>query len=301
VHERAFSAAAELPMRRTGGLLLLISLIAPANLPGQAPVLPGPAATNRIELAAQELQRIKNLVEIGLEARIRLEQAERNLIDARDAALLEETEYTPSSALSDQVVEDLIKAAQRRVEQAQARVELAKKLNAEGVAPQSDLTEREENLTSRQLDLDWAIARARFRAESAASAELSASIVYPPATTPLEPPSAFGNGMERYDGAGIFDEARDLKPLLVAFETEFNRTLPISADGETALHRSLGFDHRGRIDVAINPRNPQGIWLRRYLRSRNIPYYAFAHAVAGKATAAHIHIGPGSTQLHSSD
>ena len=288
-------------MRRTGGLLVLISLIASANLPGQAPVPSGPAPTNRIELAAQEVQRIKKLVEIGLEARIRLDEAERNLMEARDAALLEETEYAPSSSLSDQLVQDLIKAAQRRVDHAAARVELAKKLNAEGVAPQSDLTEREEDLTSRQLDLDWAIARARFRAESAASAELSASIVYPPATTPVEPPSAVGNGMERYDGAGIFDEARDLKPLLVAFETEFNRTLPISADGETALHRSMGFDHRGRVDVAISPGNPQGIWLRRYLRSRNIPYYAFTHAIAGKATAAHIHIGPGSTQLHSSD
>ncbi len=59
----------------------------------------------------------------------------------------------------------------------------------------------------------------------------------------------------------------------------------------------MGFDHRGRIDVAIHPLAPEGIWLRRYLRSRKIPYYAFTFAIAGKATAAHIHIGPGSNRL----
>ena len=37
--------------------------------------------------------------------------------------------------------------------------------------------------------------------------------------------------------------------------------------------------------------------MRRYLKSRQIPYYAFTHAIPGKATAAHIHIGPGSTRL----
>jgi hypothetical protein len=37
------------------------------------------------------------------------------------------------------------------------------------------------------------------------------------------------------------------------------------------------------------------------LKSRLIPYYAFTHAMAGKATAAHIHIGPGSTRLTSAD
>src|SRR5581483_10859683 len=138
----------------------------------QTPVTSGTTSTNRVELAAQELQRIKKMVDMGVEARIRLEQAERNLTDARDTALLEETQYTPSGALDDQLIKDLIQAARRRVEYAEGQVALAKKLNAEGVAPQSELTDREEYLTSRQLDLDWALARERFRTEAAASAEL---------------------------------------------------------------------------------------------------------------------------------
>jgi hypothetical protein len=108
----------------------------------------------------------------------------------------------------------------------------------------------------------------------------------------------FENGeMEHFDGRATFDEARDLRPIMEAFEAQFERPLPISADGETDVHRALGFDHRGRIDIALHPNAPEGIWLRRYLRSRNIPYYAFTSAVAGKSTAAHIHIGPGSTPL----
>jgi len=107
-------------------------------------------------------------------------------------------------------------------------------------------------------------------------------------------PKAFS---QRRPGLGTFDETRDLQAIEKAFEAEFDRPLPISADGETDVHRALGFDHRGRVDVAIDPRAPEGVWLRRYLRSRKIPYYAFTSAVAGKATAAHIHIGPGSTRL----
>ena len=67
--------------------------------------------------------------------------------------------------------------------------------------------------------------------------------------------------------------------------------------GETAVHRSLGFDHRGRVDVAISPDQPEGVWLRHYLTDNHIPYFAFRQAVPGKATGAHIHMGPMSTRL----
>ena len=77
-----------------------------------------------------------------------------------------------------------------------------------------------------------------------------------------------------------------------AFETRFAHPLPVSAMGETEVHRSLGFDHRNRIDVALQPELPEGLWLRNYLTAHNIPFFAFKSAVAHKATGAHIHIGP---------
>jgi hypothetical protein len=83
----------------------------------------------------------------------------------------------------------------------------------------------------------------------------------------------------------------------VAFARHFGKPLPVSAIGETAVHRALGFDHRGRVDVAIYPDLPEGIWLREYLTENRIPYFAFRQAVPGKATGAHIHIGPMSTRL----
>jgi hypothetical protein len=107
----------------------------------------------------------------------------------------------------------------------------------------------------------------------------------------------FAQGMEHYEGDGAFDESRELAPLEFAFASRFDRPLPISAEGETEVHRALGFDHRGRVDVAVVPSQPEGIWLRQYLQLHKIPYYAFAHAIPGKATAAHVHIGPGSTRL----
>ena len=38
-----------------------------------------------------------------------------------------------------------------------------------------------------------------------------------------------------------------------------------------------------------------------YLESKQIPYFAFRMAVPGKATGAHIHVGPESTKLALSD
>jgi len=73
--------------------------------------------------------------------------------------------------------------------------------------------------------------------------------------------------------------------------------LPVSADGETAVHQAMGFDHRNRVDVALFPDTAEGKWLRHYLEASSIPYYAFRSLVVGKATAAHIHIGPPSTRL----
>jgi len=51
------------------------------------------------------------------------------------------------------------------------------------------------------------------------------------------------------------------------------------------------------VDVALLPDTTEGTWLRHYLEASSIPYYAFRSFVAGKATAAHIHIGPPSNRI----
>jgi hypothetical protein len=96
--------------------------------------------------------------------------------------------------------------------------------------------------------------------------------------------------MERFDGNGTFTRS-EFSQIKAAFEKQFGKPLPVSADGATAVHRALGFDHSNRVDVALVPDTAEGMWLRHYLEMSAIPYYAFRTFIPGKATAAHIHIG----------
>ena len=260
-------------------------------------------ANKRIELAQQELQKVTELVEAGALPRARLEQAQQDLADAQDDAILERTLYgeLPIQDLTDKLMDEMVAAAQRRVERQQARLEEAQRLVANGIAPQSSLTPFEEDLAIRRMNLNLAHSRAHLMGELASISKFEQSIKEIQNATQIEYRDTFSPGMEHYEGSGNFDEARDLKPLASAFERKFDRPLPISAEGATSLHRAMGFDHRGRVDVALVPTDTEGTWLRRYLRSRRIPYYAFTRSVRGKATAAHIHIGPGSTRLHNAD
>ena len=66
--------------------------------------------------------------------------------------------------------------------------------------------------------------------------------------------------------------------------------------GESAVHRAMGFDHTGRFDLALSPSQPEGVWARQYLTGKGVTFLAFNGAVQGKATGAHIHIGPPSTR-----
>ena len=63
----------------------------------------------------------------------------------------------------------------------------------------------------------------------------------------------------------------------------------------SAVHRAMGFDHHGRFDLAVSPSQPEGVWARRYLTEKHVTFFAFRSAVPGRATGAHIHIGPAST------
>ena len=264
---------------------------------------PQAIVNKRIQLAQDEIQKIAQLVQAGALPKLRLEQAEQDLADVQDDAILERTLYgeLPVEDLTDKLIEDMVAAAQRRVERQQARLDAMKKLVDEGITALSSLSAPEQELATRRMNLDLAHSRAHVMGELAALAKFEKSSAAIQDATRVEYRDMFAPGMEHYEGSGIFEESRDLKPLAVAFKKKFDHSLPISAEGETDLHRALGFDHTGRVDVAINPSDPEGVWLRRYLKSRQIPYYAFTRAIRGKATAAHIHIGTGSTRLHNAD
>jgi hypothetical protein len=100
----------------------------------------------------------------------------------------------------------------------------------------------------------------------------------------------------RYSGSARW-VIRDTVKVEGFFNDKFNRQLPISAYGQTAVHDKLGFDHSNAIDVALHPDSKEGQELMGYLRQAGIPFLAFRSAIPGAATGAHIHIGLPSSRL----
>lgn len=184
--------------------------------------------------------------------------------------------------------EQLIDAAKRRVDRQELRYKEAR-------AALSNGDDTAENVKALYQDL-----QKRFREQE--QAILRASVLKDIVETARLERRRYGRGkiMEKYQGNGVFTTV-DLKIVAAAYVRKWGRALPISALGQTSTHKSMGFNHQGRVDVALSPDQPQGVWLRNYLETLGIPYYAFRAAMKGSATAAHIHIGPGSARTHGTD
>lgn len=247
------------------------------------------------EIKRMEVERLRNMAASGAIPRARLDQAQAELADAQDNMILRRTLYG-SLRIEDftkEQADEMIAAAQRLVERQQERFDRNMQLVQEGVIARATVAAQMEDLQFRLKALDLARYRAKLVEELSeqvrAEEELDAPVRYQVRSV-----------IERFDGLGVFRET-DFSRLSRAFQKRFARPLPVSARGETALHRSLGFDHRGRVDIALNPDQREGIWLRSYLKKLKIPYYAFRAAVRGKATAPHIHLGPPSLRLRTAD
>ena len=279
----------------TGMKMRLLGAAILCSLALTAQTVTAPAGDS-VSRAQQEIEKMRDLVAAGALAPARLAEAEQALGDAHDEAILNRTLYGSVTVqdLTEEQSSEMITAARRRLEREREKLARQQKLVDAGVLARGELAPIEQEIESRRLAVDLAESRARLldeiaeivRREEAAEA---AAIV------PQELPS-----MERFGGDGTLT-AQELKAVELAYVAAFKKPLPISANGATALHRSLGFDHRGRVDVALNPDQREGIWLRAYLEKNDIPYYAFRNAIAGKATGAHIHIGPGSTRIRVAD
>lgn len=247
--------------------------------------------------ADAELQRIRELVEAGALPRKALQDAEDAREEARDREVLRALLYgrLDVNELTEQQAREMVEAADRRLERHQRRLEAAKKRVELGVAPITSLTPFLEDLDAARRVRELALARARLLEElvSMVRAEDQPETADSPSA---ERPSH----LERFDGVGSFSVAQ-FNSISAAFEKTFGKPLPVSAKGETALHRSWGLDHRGRVDVAVEPDSREGAWLRRYLEALSIPYLAFREARRGQATAAHIHIGPPSSRIRRAD
>jgi hypothetical protein len=247
--------------------------------------------------ARERSAQVTKLVSAGALPFMRLKKAQEDVQNALDMSLLKQSLYTTD--LLPEEADQMVLVAQRMVVRRQRALLEMQELVSAGVIARSEAETSTADFDRAQQELDWAESRATLVQQLAENARIQKGIASLEVQAESHPDWA-GKVYTHFEGSGIFTPA-DLLKLESAYAGRFAVPLPISAEGDTALHRSLGFDHRGRVDVALNPDQPQGEWLMHYLESNRIPYFAFRAAVPHKATGAHIHVGPQSTKLTLSD
>jgi hypothetical protein len=201
------------------------------------------------------IERLRSLVEAGVIPRVQLAQAEAAVADAEDAALLRRTVY--GNDLTDEQVDEMLAAAGRRLERRKQALENGRKLVDRGVASLLSLTPLLEELDGARKEQDLAESRARLvreLAQMARAEELLESKLN-------HEPQEVRELADRYDGDGVFNMGT-FSRVELDFEKQFGKPLPVSAMGETAVHRSLGFDHRGGLTSRSTPISPKvtGCW-----------------------------------------
>lgn len=283
-------------MRWTCSILAATCALA---LHGQTSPAPVPGAPAEL---AREIETLKELVASGAAPRLALENAQKRLADQRDEELLRQTLYGKLEVeeLSPEQADEMVQAASRRVERRREALEIAKQKVEVGAASRTSLTPFLEDYDRMMRALDAANSRAQLLKEISEIARRE--VEFEQNTEDTLPQQPFGPMpvAEKFTGDGVF-LASHWRETVLAFEDQFGRGLPVSAKGETAFHKALGYDHRGRVDVAMDPDSPEGLWLRRFLEAKRVPFFLFRGAVRGKASAAHIHIGPPSLRLRRAD
>jgi hypothetical protein len=181
---------------------------------------------------------------------------------------------------------------QSNLKKAEEKLELSKKLLAEGLIPRTQVEENEHALalakekieeTNRQM----ASAEAQIAGvlvETAANEEINKNLRL--AKQRLVRTAAF----TRYTGAGGWNIGEAYK-IQLFFSDTFNKQLPIAVFGQGAIHDRWRLDHRNAMDIQLHPDGVEGRALLDFLQKNGIPYLAFRSAIPGTATGPHIHIG----------
>jgi hypothetical protein len=239
--------------------------------------------------AQLNLDRIRVLVRQGVLPPLSLSKAQDELNDALDMSILRSA--VSSADLLPEQADQMVTVAERIFLRRQRRAAQNQQLAASGVISRSEAESSGGDVLSAKMQLDLAVDRARLVKDLALQKSLAEV-----ETDAETHPELSGQLYTRYDGNGIFSRA-DFDKLSAAYLATFGHPIPVSADGQTEVHRAMGLNHAGRIDLALTPDQPEGAWVIRYLERNHIPFYAFRAAVAHKATGAHIHLGPGSMRL----
>ncbi len=227
-----------------------------------------------------------------------LDDARDEVAEERDNAILRATLYAriELERMTPDRNRDMIAAAERQVNRRKAKLAEAEKLVELQARGRDTLDPLRADVARAEQVHELALGRARLFDELASMAAAENEL-----DQPAGEPRDGTRIAERFAGEGAVPSAAKLRAVEAAFEKHFGQTLPVSARGATELHRSMGFDHTGRMDIGVKPDSKEGAWLRRLLETMRVPYLAFHGAVAGQSTAAHIHIGPPSNKIKRAD
>jgi len=189
-------------------------------------------------------------------------------------------------------LEKLLAIYEQNVKKAEDKVEVSKKLLAEGLIAKTQVEENEHALdlekqkvaeTRRQMtNADAQIAGVLV--ETAADDEISKNLRL--AKRSLIRTAAF----TRYTGSEGWNLS-DAWKIQRFFSDTFKKQLPIAVFGQGAIHDRWRLDHRNAMDVQLYPDSVEGRALQDFLQKNGIPYSAFREAIPGTATGPHIHIG----------
>ena len=252
-----------------------------------------------LDQAKADMERVRSLVESGAIPRKALDVAREAVEEAEDDATLRATLYgrVGLEEMSNEQSGAMIAAAERLRKRRQTRLAEAENLVRLEVRARNSVEPLEQDLGRANATLEAARERARLFQDLIAMAHAEQELETRMDEEPKDPTRI----AEVFPGDTDVPSAGKLRALEAAFEREFGRALPVTARGETSLHRSMGFDHTGRLDVGLEPDSREGLWLRRLLETLRVPHLAFRGAVRGQSTAAHIHIGPPSHRIKKAD
>ena len=178
------------------------------------------------------------------------------------------------------------------VKKAEEKLELSKKLLAEGLIAKAQVEENERALAAAKAKV-----AETNRAMTSADDQIAGVLVETEANEQIAKNLRLARqslvrtaSFTRYTGAGGWNLG-DAWKIQRFFSDTFNKQLPIAVFGQGAIHDRWRLDHRNAMDIQLHPDGVEGRALLNFLQKNGIPYSAFRSAIPGTATGPHIHIG----------
>ena len=186
----------------------------------------------------------------------------------------------------------LLTIYEEKVKKAEEKLELSRKLLAEGLIARTQVEENEREVNAAK----GKVAETQHQMTNA-DAQIAGIFVETEAERQLAKDLRLARqslvrtaSFTRFTGAPGWGLSEAWK-VQRFFSDTFKRQLPIAVFGQGPIHDRWRLDHRNSMDIQLHPDSAEGQALLSFLQKNGIPYLAFRSAIPGTATGPHIHIG----------